>query len=244
MSSLKIGYFTDTHLREHVPGTSKSERRQSRLMKARLEECVETFRSEKVGLIVATGDLIDDETQPDVPQDLALINEIVSSLDVPRIIIPGNHDPYPGVFYEVFDRTEFLKLMGRYQILTFPDYCRPGELASERDERLIRRMEKALSYRPEQIDLSITVQHYEIYPEDLTGYPYNYKNAARIREAMERSETPVLSISGHYHKGIGPLEHNGVTYFAGKAMCEEPFPCYVIELSGKEVRVKEFGRIS
>ncbi len=244
MNTLKIGYFTDSHLREHVPGTSKSEKRKCRLMKARLEECVQTFVQEKVDLIVGTGDLTDDETDPNVPQDLALINEIVSRPGIPSIMIPGNHDPYPGVFYEVFDRPQFLRLMGRYQILTFLDYCQPGELASERDARMIARMRKALSYRPESIDLSITLQHYVIYPEGLTGYPYNYTNAAQIREAMEGSQTRVLSISGHYHNGIGPLEHNGVNYFAGKAMCSEPFPFYVIEIDKKDFRIKEFGRIT
>lgn len=258
---MKIGYFTDPHLRENVPGTSTVARRMSRLMKTRLEECVETFRREKVDLVVCTGDIVDDETHPSVPEDLALIRNVLVSgfpmrsnpetpkLNVPIIMIPGNHDPYPGVFYEVFERPEFLMVMGlprsfrgRYQILTFVDYCEPGEKASERDRDSMVRMEKALSYKPEAIDRTITLQHYVIYPEGLKGYPYNYKNATAIREVMEKSETKVLSISGHYHRGLGPTEHNGVTYFAGKALCEEPFPCYVIELEGKDVRVREIRR--
>jgi predicted MPP superfamily phosphohydrolase len=239
MSSLKIGYFTDSHLREKVPGTSGSSRRMCRHMKARLEECVETFRAEKVDVVVGTGDIIDDAKQPQVPEDLAIIRNILDQLRVPKIIIPGNHDPYPGVFYEVFERSGFLTVMGRYQILSFIDFCAPGTEESERDRDSMVRMEKALSYKPEDIDMTVTLQHYEIYPEFTGGYPYNYTNATAIREAMEKSKTKVLSVSGHYHKGIPLTEHNGVTYFAGKALCEEPFPFYVIELSGKSVSMRE-----
>lgn len=244
MSSLKIGYFTDSHLREKVPGTSKSVRRMCRMMKARLEECVEVFRTEKVDLVVGTGDLIDDATQPEAPEDLALIRGILDRISVPKIMIPGNHDPYPGVFYEVFDRPGFLTVMGRYQVLSFVDHCQPGTEASERDRDSMVRMEKALSYKPEGIDMTVALQHYEIYPEFTGGYPYNYINATAIRETMEKSKTKVLCISGHYHKGIPLTEHNGVTYFAGKALCEEPFPCYLIDLSGADVHVVEVCRIA
>lgn len=241
---MKIGYFTDTHLREHVPGTSKSVRRMCRMMKARLEECVETFRTEQVDLIVGTGDIIDDATQPNVPEDLELVRGILDKLSVPKIMIPGNHDPYPGVFYEVFEQPAFLKVMGRYQILSFLDHPEPGKEACERSSKSVARMEKALSYKPEGIDMSIALQHYEIYPENLQGYPYNYTNATAIREAMEKSKTKILSISGHYHKGIPLTERNGIAYFVGKAMCEEPLPYYVIELNGKNVRIIENARIS
>lgn len=242
MSSLKIGYFTDSHLRENVPGTSRSVRRMCRQMKDRLEECVETFREAKVDLILAAGDIVDDAKEPQVPEDLAIIRDILERLSVPKIVIPGNHDPYPGVFYEVFERPGFLTIMGRYQLLSFLDYCQPGSNASERPQASITRMEKALSYKPEDIDITLTLQHYEIYPEGLTGYPYNYTNATQIREAMEKSNTRVLSISGHYHKGIPLTEHNGVRYFVGKALCEEPFPCYVMELEGQDVRIRQIDR--
>lgn len=244
MSSLKIGYFTDSHLRENVPGTSKSVRRMCRQMKTRLEECVELWRAEHVDLIIGTGDLIDDATQPETPEDLALIRSTLDQLKVPKIIIAGNHDPYPGVFYEVFDRPSFLTVMGRYQFVSFLDHPMPHSEASERPSESMQRMEKALSYNPENIDLTITLQHYEVYPEFTGGYPYNYTNATAIREAMEKSKTKVVSISGHYHKGIPVTEHNGVTYFAGKALCEEPFPCYTIELAGQQMRILEHCRIA
>ena len=35
-----------------------------------------------------------------------------------------------------------------------------------------------------------------------------------------------------------------LSYFAGKALCEEPFPYYVIELRGKDVHIRETGRIA
>ena len=242
MSKLRIGYFTDSHLREKAPGTSGSERRQCRLMKTRLEECVETWRVAEVDLIVGTGDTIDDATQPEAPEDLAIVRNILDRLAVPKIMIPGNHDPYPGVFYEVFDRPSFLTVMGRYQFLSFLDYCEPGDNASERDERSIERMSKALTYNPKDVAMTVALQHYEIYPEGLTGYPYNYKNAATIRKAMQKSKAKILSVSGHYHRGIPLTEHKGVTYFVGKALCEEPFPCYVIELDGQDVRIRQIDR--
>jgi hypothetical protein len=52
----------------------------------------------------------------------------------------------------------------------------------------------------------------------------------------------VFCVSGHYHTGNPLAEHNGVTYFTGKALCEEPFPFYVIEIDGEKVRVREEDR--
>jgi len=238
MSSLRIGYFTDIHLREKVPGTAGPERRKSRLMKARLEECMATFRREGIDLLVCTGDIVD-EAHPSVPEDLAIIRNIIDTLPVPNIMIPGNHDPYPGVFYEVFQRPEFLEIMGRYRIINCIDHCEPHENACRRSETSIKRMAAILQSDPEDVDLTITFQHYEIWPEHPGGYPYNYKNDAEIRKALETSKKPVLAISGHYHKGIAPTVLNGVTYFAGKALCEEPFPCYIIELAGPKFTIRE-----
>jgi hypothetical protein len=88
--------------------------------------------------------------------------------------------------------------------------------------------------------VTLVVQHYVVFPDhEGTGYNHTYQNAAQIRALMERSPRRVVSLSGHYHRGHALTEHNGVRYFTGRALCEAPYPYYLIQVEGQDVRVEE-----
>jgi 3',5'-cyclic AMP phosphodiesterase CpdA len=96
--------------------------------------------------------------------------------------------------------------------------------------------------------LTLLVQHYALYPEHSgPGYRHTYANDAAIRAVLEEaagrgaSAGPgrLLALSGHNHGGSPPTTHRGVSYLTGRALCEHPFPYYLLHTQGSVVRVEE-----
>ena len=216
---MRIGFFTDLHLRDQVPGTSPIERRKCRLMKSRLRECAAAFKAAEVDLVVCAGDVVDTRHHENVPLDLAAIRGILDDVGVPVIAVAGNHDPYPGVFYEVFDEPDYVQTMQGYCLITCVDALVKGEEFSRRTDDDMARFKNALAGPEPDNGLTIIFQHYLVYPDRSEGYPHNYANNAQIMAEMEASGRKILCISGHYHPGFDAAQHRGVTYFVGKAMC-------------------------
>lgn len=236
---MRIGYFTDIHLRRAVPGTSEILKRRCRQMPEVLQRCLERLKSEGVALIICSGDCVDEPDHPEAATDLATVHDIIEAISVPAIVIPGNHDSYPDEFYRIFRKPDKSMISENCRFITFyEDICIAGELDSRRGETSLKTMHDLLSENSPDVKHTILIQHYLIYP-DLSD-PYNYQNAAEIRAIMETSPRKIFSISGHYHRGISPTVHNGVTYFCGKAICEDPFPYYIIDTDGDEISMQEF----
>ena len=68
-----------------------------------------------------------------------------------------------------------------------------------------------------------------------------------IREAMARGAAvtgqTILSISGHYHPGVAPIESDGVSYLVGRAFCEAPYGYAIITLEGRAFRVEQYDLV-
>ena len=62
----------------------------------------------KPDVTVVLGDLIDDPHAADASALLVALRDILERLDCPWLVLPGNHDPNPAVFYDVFERVEHL----------------------------------------------------------------------------------------------------------------------------------------
>jgi len=235
---MKLGFLTDLHLMDAVPGTSPIEKRRCREMREVLWRNFSRLNEKGAELIICAGDLVDDPDHPDAVKDLALLKHMFEACGKPAIIIPGNHDPHPEEFYKIFKPPDRVARIDDIEIITFyEDFCRPGEEDSERQD--LGMMEKLLEKNPAGVENTLIIQHYIVYPEISTDYPYNYRNSKEIRRIMEESPRRIFSLSGHYHRGFDVIDHKGVGYFCGKAMCEVPFPCYIIELSDKEITVRE-----
>lgn len=238
---MKIGYFTDLHFRNAVPGTSECPERMSRRIKEILGRCLKNLRKEGVDLIICTGDLVDDPRHPEVEKDLRTLRDMLGGVPIPSIIIPGNHDPAPEAFYLIFTQPrKAMKIEDCEFITFFEDFFQEGELTFRRSDASLVTMHNLLNESPSDVKHTFCLQHYLIYPEHDEEYPYNYENDSVIRELMEASPRKILSISGHYHVGFRITRHNEVSYFCGKAMCEHPFPYYILDTGGDEIIIQEF----
>ncbi|HET7771699.1 MAG TPA: metallophosphoesterase [Chloroflexota bacterium] len=237
----RIGLITDLHYRGVVPGTAKNLKRESRKAGELLRRSLEEFSRRRVDALIVAGDCVDDETQPGVLEDVAALGELLAASGLRVILVPGNHDPAPETFYGALPaalRPPRYQRVGECEVLTFgEDVSTEGTEQALRSATAMAEMETVLR---EPGPVTLVVQHYVVFPDhEGPGYNHTYQNAAQIRGLMEGSPRRVVSVSGHYHRGYPLTEHNGVRYFTGRALCEAPYPYYVIEVEGEEVRVEE-----
>lgn len=234
---VRLGLITDLHYRDAVPGDSKNARREGRRIGELLPRCLDEMRKAGVALVVCAGDCVDDESQPGAMEDLAALHRVMVRSGLPFVVVPGNHDPAPAEFYRVFPRPERWRRVGGCDVVVFgDDEPVPGKEQARRPAAVLREVEREiLTPGP----LTLTLQHYVVYPDhEGPGYNHTYENASEVRAQLERSPRKVVSLSGHYHRGHALYEHNGVWYFTGKALCERPYPYYVISGDGESGAVE------
>ncbi|HEX2515936.1 MAG TPA: metallophosphoesterase [Chloroflexota bacterium] len=245
---MRIGLLTDLHYRCAVAGTSRIARRECRRVGEILERALEGLVAAGAGLLVCAGDCVDDETAPGVPEDLADLRARFLATGLPLVIVPGNHDPPAEDFYAILPRPPRRQRIGECQVLTFgDDPFDPQTQLATRAEDTLRWMRQALD-RPATGGPTLLVQHYALYPEHSgPGYRHTYANDAAIRAVLEEaagrgaSAGPgrLLALSGHNHRGSPLTTHRGVSYLTGRALCEHPFPYYLLHTQGSVVRVEE-----
>jgi len=185
-------------------------------------------------VVVLMGDLVDDGAAEGARQDIARLAQTVNATGIPIVVVPGNHD---------CDATELLQTFGDetgphhfkgYVLYSFADPYGPGDICT-RPQVAIDRFVKETAGQT-----VVALQHSPLYPPvDCSRYPYMPTNTGAIMSAYESSGA-VLSLSGHYHKGTGPAQCNGVTYLTAAALCEPPFPFYVAQIRGGEVKIGRF----
>ena len=127
---------------------------------------------------------------------LGALRDLLERLDCPWLALPGNHDPSPAVFYDVFDRVEYLDV-NNVRMASFVDADEPGYNASRSAEDLTRMATVADGHRGPLVAL----QHV---PVDEPGgeAKYGYTNCAEVTTAM-RAHGYTLAVSGHHHPGAG-----------------------------------------
>lgn len=195
---------------------------------------------ESPDMIVCTGDVVDIPTGSGVIQDLRFCKNLFDDCAIPYLVLPGNHDPLPDEFFRIFPKPHKTVMLNKCQLISFhEDGCFNGEQSSRRSDQSLKTMGDLLLRANWCPEITLLFQHYVIYPDHSIGYPHNYQNDGDIRRILEQSDQPLLSISGHYHPGIPMTQKNGVSYFAGRAFCEAPHICYIINASGSGITIEE-----
>ncbi len=187
-------------------------------------------------LVFIGGDLLDEPDSPDAAALLLELKNILALLDMPVIVIPGNHDPAPEVFYQVMPRPpEFLDV-GDCRFIPFPYDPQTEGWNARREPAELARMERLATSHTGSI---VSLQHVPLFPSESCDCPYNYDNSSEVVTAM-RAAGVTLSISGHYHKGFQIIDQNGLSAVAAPALCESPFRFLTLELDngGKLVRTE------
>ncbi|MDD5597774.1 MAG: metallophosphoesterase [Victivallaceae bacterium] len=180
----------------------------------------------KPDLVFIGGDLVDRPNPGEGRELLPELKKIIDLLEAPTIVINGNHDPEIGVFKKIMGKpADFLDING-IRFVPFFDPERPGYNAFRTPEEIARMRQLGAEFNGPLVSL----QHVPLFPpEPEANCPYNYTNADEIIKVM-REANYVLALSGHYHEGFAKLDHRGMSYIAGPALCENRFGYTVIEI--------------
>lgn len=238
---MKLGFITDLHFRQAVAGTSRIGRRECRRVGELLDRSLEELAREAVDVVVCAGDCVDDAAQPGALEDVATLADRFAASGLRCVVLPGNHDPAPDVFYGIVPRPPRVLRLADCELITFgDDLCLPGVERCVRSPEALALMEGLLGAQPPDVALTFLIQHFVVYPEHVgPGYDHTYANHAQIRAILERSPRRLVVLSGHQHRGYQLEIHKNVAYFTGRALCERPFPYYVLHAEGGRVRVEE-----
>jgi calcineurin-like phosphoesterase family protein len=174
----------------------------------------------KPDIFLAAGDMIDRPEEPQLLEDLA---GLFNDLKMPFLVIPGNHDPAPEIFYRTMPQVpEYLDVKG-FRFIPFPyDKETPGWNACREKSEIdkLNRLNKDLPV--------IMFQHVPVFKPGRVGCFYNYDN---VQEIFENCENVVLSISGHWHFGYCPSFSAPFASIAVPSLCEERYAVSTIELA-------------
>ncbi|MFA7186423.1 MAG: metallophosphoesterase [Victivallales bacterium] len=178
----------------------------------------------KPDLVFIGGDLADGTTPGETQELLAKLKKIIDLLEAPAIVTNGNHDP-EDIFYEIMGKpADFIDING-IRVVPFSDPEMPGFNAFRTPEEIARMRKLGTEFDGPLVSL----QHVPLFPPELEGCCYNYTNADEIIKVMQETNY-ILALSGHYHQGFEKLDHNGISYITGRALCERRFDYTVIEI--------------
>ncbi len=179
----------------------------------------------KPDLVFIGGDLINNPEGSNAKELLRELKQLLELLNTPYIVIPGNHDPAPEIFYQTFDDPgDYVDING-CRIATFLDRETPGYNA----ERSKADLERLTAMRQDFSGPLITLQHVPASPPNSTACPYNLDNASEVLSSMEHAGV-TLSLAGHFHEGFTLDTDRYGKFVTGPALCEYPFSYYVIKL--------------
>lgn len=235
MNELNVLAITDIHHIGCADHVCKIEKRRSALALELVERVFRSVDEKKIDLIILLGDLVDKSDAPGAEKDLEAIASFFKKIGKPVIVVPGNHDVDPEAVLKAFEDYEGLHDVKGYQFISFADSYDEDDSA----KRCWAKMDKFFSeINPDKP--VILLQHNPIYPPIDKAYPYNLREADRITEYYEKNGV-LLSISGHAHWGIPPINKNGIGYLTCPSICEEPFRYTLITFKDREYEVKEFS---
>lgn len=229
--------LTDLHFIEKALHTCPLPSRRGEFAALFVRKAVQRLRyaGVKPDLLVVLGDLVDNGLADGAADDLSTLAAVLRDTGIPHLVVPGNHDGNPECVQRVFGTAPGLHRVGDYGFLVFADTVAAGDLTTRPDEPLSlpRRAADGTPGLP-----LIALQHNPVHPPVDSRYPYLLTNAAAVMAGYERAGV-VLSLSGHYHAGLGPVEQGGVAYFTAPALCESPFSFAHVRLDGRRVEIRQ-----
>lgn len=175
-------------------------------------------RHVKPDVVLLLGDIIDNGDAPGARALLTRLRELLNLLHMPWLILPGNHDGDPDVFYEIMPRPQEHVDVAGIRFLPFIDAEEPGYNARRSDHDLMRMRSARGSFKGPVIAL----QHVPLFPDGAVDCPYRLVNSADAIAAMHAGGIN-LALGGHNHPGFPVVRQDNVDYLAVPALCEAPF---------------------
>jgi histidinol phosphatase-like PHP family hydrolase/calcineurin-like phosphoesterase family protein len=193
----------------------------------------------KPDLVFIGGDLISDATDPHAVSMLEELKQIIDLIESPVIVIPGNHDPAPDAFYQIFDRPTAAVDINGVRFLSFFDKEQPGYNALRSQHDLAKMCQLAQAFDGPVV----TLQHVPLFKQGTTSSPCNYINSAEIISMMQHNGI-TLAVSGHHHAGYDIIDYDGVQSIAVPACCEAPFTFMEIDIDNTGKAITTTHRLS
>ena len=226
---VKIAVISDIH----APGNPQNPQIRGELAEMLLLRAVNRFnRWIKPDVVIVCGDIVDGGDNDVARLWLEKSRQILEKLACPYIAVRGNHDPSVDYFYKIFPSKDHVDISG-CRFLVFDDHPEPMFNARRSGYQL----ERFGAARCGFAGPIISVQHVPLFPPGLSESPYNYTNAAQIIAEMKKYNV-FMTISGHYHKGMGHIHHQGMNFIAAPAASQMPFGYMVIETDGRSTAVE------
>lgn len=227
---MKIAIVSDIH----TPGSSDNPQIRGELAEMLLLRAINRFnRWIKPDIAIICGDIVDGNDNDVARLWLEKCRQILEKLACPYIAVRGNHDPSADYFYRIFPRKEHVNING-FRFLVFDDPSAPLFNASRTADQIARFKEARANFAGP----IISVQHVPLFEPGTSECPYNYTNAKEIISEMKKQNI-FMTISGHWHKGMGHIQSQGINYIASAALSESPFRYSVVELDGDKIGVQE-----
>ncbi|MCM8777943.1 MAG: metallophosphoesterase, partial [Candidatus Omnitrophica bacterium] len=186
---------------------------------------------ESPDIVFILGDILD---KPDEMEILTEIRKIIDKTDIPCVFIPGNHDGGYERFFNTLKEKPGPHIFKDIIIYSFADTYGEGDICT-RSKQDIERFISSVKKHPDK--KVIVLQHNPVYPLIESPYPYNLCNAENVHLSYRESNV-FLSLSAHYHPGQELICKDGVYYLTVPALCEAPFGYLLIEIEGKNIKVK------
>ena len=137
--------------------------------------------------VVVLGDLIDKPTDAsDARERLQRMKDILQDLEAPYIAIPGNHDPEPELFFQIFDVPEPVVDIGPVRFVPFIDPF-TDDFNAVRAEADIARLTTARNGHSGPI---VALQHVPVVPPGKTN---SRSSTITTRKPFSRRWTPTAS---------------------------------------------------
>jgi len=212
---MKAAVITDLHF---IPaGAPIYGERQGAIADRLLMQAAAQLLEIKPDLLILCGDLVNDPADLD---SLKKLRTVIDRIDLPMLVIPGNHDPLPEAFYTVMPRPSEYIDVGQFRFVPFFDKETAG-YNSVRSAEDIARMNR---YRREFSGRIVSVQHTPLFEAGTSECCYAVENAAEVINGSFD-----YAVSGHYHYGTKPAQGKHITSWIVPALCEKPFRFAVID---------------
>lgn len=185
-------------------------------------------------LVLCGGDLINDPAAEDAGRLTGILAGILGLLDMPCLVIRGNHDLPQEKFTRYFPFQPFVDA-GFVRFVAFDDPELPGYNAFRTPEDLNRMKQAAKGWD----GLLFSFQHTPLlFPGRCI---YGYENAPEIISAFKESGCRG-TLSGHYHDGLPLMEEDGLQFLVQNALCEPPFPGTLLRIGRQGIVSAEVFR--
>ena len=220
---LRMAVLTDLHY-DSADAPSHADRRGDIAHVLLLRAVYRMKRLLHPDVLAIPGDVLDEGRSPRAPGDMAELKQRLDRLEIPRLILPGNHDCDTPTFQQAFGQVpEWLDVNG-FRLVPLIDPEEAG-FNAHRTEQNFHRIDRA---REGYAGPLIAVHHVPVFPEGTTGSPYNYVNAGSVIDNMRRNGC-CLALSGHYHHGFHTRDDD-IDFVCAAATCVSPFPVTIVDL--------------